>query len=315
MKSTVVSAHNPMTGPRHLGHYVSTMIDWPRLQKDHELFIVIDDLIAAVLYPRGRKEIQKRAFFVAREFVATGVDLEKNHLILTSMIPEVHELALFTALAIDHQWCNKLYGESFAGLLDSYQRRELGLPRHPSVTETLYPQIHLATLTLGLRADLFQGGEEMRGYLGVMEAMVEHLRNDNFPLRAPGLLTTKCTYLVGTDGRHMATENAVYLSETVKELAEAVSRVKSLEVFHQWYSAFNRADLTSQVGQDGPTTNEETRKMTQFLTNEFAKFRDFKVENKDVARILEKSADVCRRRIRETLVSIKRHFGIPGFVE
>src|SRR5258708_4686090 len=143
MKSIVVSAHNPMTGPRHLGHYVSTMIDWPRLQRDHELFVVIDDLIAAILYPNIRNQLEAQSLQIAKEFLATGVDFSRNHLVLTSMVPEVHELALFTSMVIDQEWCYKLYKESFGGLLTAYQRRELGLPRLPSVTEVVYPQIHL----------------------------------------------------------------------------------------------------------------------------------------------------------------------------
>lgn len=312
MRSIVVSAHNPMTGPRHLGHYASTMIDWLNLQREHELFIVIDDLIAAILYPRARKEIQNRTFQVAKEFIATGIDLDENHIVLTSMLPEVHELTLFTSMVFDHSWCSKLYQESFAGLLDSYQRRELRLSRHPSVAEIVYPQIHLASLTLGLRTDFFQGGEEMRGYFSPMEMIVEQYSKKAL-LKVPSFLTTKCTFFTGTDGKHMATENAIYVSESEEEILKNLSRVKSTDIFGRWCSALNQEELTARIYSE--KLENGTRLMAEFLSQELAKFRNCTISNQEVATVLEKSSLVARERIRKVLINIKGEFGIPGFIK
>lgn len=317
MRSVVVSAHNPMTGPRHLGHYASTMIDWLSLQREHELFIVIDDLIASILYPRARKEIQNRTFQVAKEFIATGIDLDENHIVLTSMLPEVHELVLFTSMAFDHSWCCKLHQESFAGLLDSYQRRELRLPRHPSVAEIVYPQLHLASLTLGLRTDFFQGGEEMRGYFSPMEVIVEQYGGKGL-LKVPSLLTTKCTFFLGTDGKHMGSENAIYLSESEEEIAKYLSGVPSTDIFGRWCLALNQEELAARIYNEAKTDEaleSGARLMTKFLSQELAKFRESKTSNQEIAAILEKSSIVARERIRETLIEIKGDFGIPGFLK
>ncbi len=62
----LISAHNPMTGPRHLGHHVSTMREWPALQRKYECFFVIDDLIATFMYPHDKNEIFERSLFVAK---------------------------------------------------------------------------------------------------------------------------------------------------------------------------------------------------------------------------------------------------------
>ena len=314
MKSVMVSAHNPMTGSRHLGHYVSTMIEWTRIQSEFELFIVIDDLIATILYPKIRKEIQKRSFQVAKEFIATGIDVKNNAIVLTSMIPEVHELGFFTSSVLDYDWCKSLYQESFAGLLNSYQRRELSLRRQVSITEITYPQTHLATLTLGLHANSFQGGEEMRGYLGIMEAITEQLGKTS--LRVPSLHATKCTFLVGTDGKHMGMENAVYLSSAEKEIAKDLSKVKSIDILLQWASALDQGKLLSQIQKTkgGERLNESINLMVQFLSEELSKFRESKIDNQEIAGILEKSALTARERIKETLIEVKAIFGIPGFV-
>lgn len=315
MKKILVCGHNPMTGPRHLGHYLSTMRDWTHLEKDYEVFIIIDDLIASILYPKGISTVQEKTFQVAKEFIATGIDKNRTHIILTSMIPEVHELALWTSLTIDQDWCMKLYKESFAGLLSSYQRSELQLPRDPTVTEVIYPQIHLATLTLGLRAARFQGGEEMRGYMEIMKVMANGLQSGG-EIQAPELLLDeKNSFILGIDGLHMASENAIYISSSEQELGDDISKA-SKDVLIEWLNAFSTGNSTSIApsGYDTNTPREELTKMlTQSLSNEFRKFREDNIPNSEIVAILEHSAIVAREQVKKTLTLVKSHSQVPGF--
>ena len=87
MPRRTLSAHNPMTGPRHLGHYASTMVAWPRHAAEGELNVVVDDVISALLYPKGRDEVESRTLAVVRECLALDVDFSKHHLSATSTIP------------------------------------------------------------------------------------------------------------------------------------------------------------------------------------------------------------------------------------
>ena len=310
MNSILVSAHNPMTGPRHLGHLVSTMVDWRNLEQEYTLYLIVDDLIASILYPSGRKHIQSRTFNVVREFFATGIDQRKSHVVLTSMVPEVHELAFFTGALLDFQWLQQLYGESFCGLLGSFQRHELDLPRLASVTEATYPQIALATMTLGLGATAFQGGEEMRGYLHIMDAIRERAgRSAGFC--KPKFVTAKSTFLLGTDGLHMASENAVYLSSSKSELQSAVASVKSADVFTTWYRALGRNDLAKRVKD--PLDSRAYDIMVDHLIETLAPFRDFKMANVDIADTLEQSAISARELVCDSLTRLKKLFRIPGF--
>lgn len=313
MKSLILSAHNPMTGPRHLGHYLSTMIDWPRLQRDHELFIVVDDLISTILYPRARKLISERSFMTIKEFLSTGINLDETNIVLTSMLPEAHELSFYASLALDNVWCERLYNESFAGQLSSYQRRELSLPHLPSVGETIYPQIHLATLTLGLGADYFQGGEEMRGYLGIMDEISSNLEGIS---RAPALMEGRCTFVVGIDGHHMGSENAIYLSSSEKELERCLADTNSSNIFKQWSKDFRDEKLLSGLCKDeGDEAHLEKNRqvMFKFLAEELVKFRESSITNQEIVNVLEKSSIIARERLKETLIKVKEKFGIPGY--
>lgn len=312
MSPVVVSAHNPMTGPRHLGHYVSTMIDWPKLQHDHEIFIVIDDLIAAILYPASTNEIQDRTFHVAKEFISTGINIGNNHIVLTSMVPEAFELDLYSSILLPHSWCTKLYEESFAGILNSGQRRDLQLPRLASVAEVTYPQIHLASFTLGLRAEFFQGGEEMRGYLGIMEMIAEEL-GKRVPISVPRLMTAKSTFLIGYDGQHMSGENAIYLSASEVELQRDVSKVQHPAVLREWVLALDRTQLLPQIEASQTVSAGAIRSVSQLLIGEFSKFRESRTTNREIAEILETSSLVARERIKDTLSEVKAAYGVPGF--
>ena len=310
MKPILISAHNPMSGPRHMGHLVSTMADWPTIQDKYELYLVIDDLIASLLYPRGRDQIASKTFSVAREFFATGIKPGKSHVVLTSMLPEVHELALFTGSMLDLAWLNKLYAESFGGLLGSFQRYELGLPRLCSVTEAVYPQMALATMTVGLGAAAFQGGEEMRGYVHIIEALCDK-GGRGLGFQKPQFLTSRSTFLLGTDGRHMASENAIYLSSSESELQRDIKQVKSSEVFRNWYGALGQGDLAKKV--EDPLSSSSFRTMHELLVETFRPFRECQMSNTDIAAVLEESALAARERLCSTLAKIKKAFGIPGY--
>ena len=310
MKPLLVSAHNPMTGPRHLGHYASTMIDWPEQQKNHQIVIVIDDLISTLLYPQSRKEITNRSFQVASEFIATGIDLEQNSIVLTSMLPEALEFAFFAGQALDQSWCYQLYEESFAGILSSYQRRELGLPNRPSVSEVTYPQLHLASLTLGMGADYFQGGEEMRGYLGIMETIVHGLGQ---LVKMPNFLAGRTTFLIGTDERHMASENAIYLSESAENIAQGLSKIRSIETLHHLAESIGGREFTKNLPREKDSLDECCKSVNSLLVKDLAKFRDRKISNEQIAEVLDASAIRVREQILKNLVKVKAHYGIPGF--
>lgn len=68
LKEILISAHNPVTGPRHLGHYVSSIKELKHLQDKYECFILFDDLLAYFMYPNDRVNIMNRSFTVSKIF-------------------------------------------------------------------------------------------------------------------------------------------------------------------------------------------------------------------------------------------------------
>lgn len=313
MSDVVISAHNPMTGPRHLGHYASTMAHWPKIAERGDLIVVIDDLIATLLYPGGRQHVEARTLAVVRECLATGIDFGRNYIVLTSMVPEAHEVALFAGMVLEHAWFEDLYRESFAGILSSYQRDELGLPRLASMAEVFYPQCHLAALTLGLRAAQFQGGEEMRGYMHIMKAIAAEFE----VLTAPDFMGG-APFVLGTDGEHMGTENAIFVSAPSDEIAAQAASVSDAAVFLNWAEALANSEVASLAAQgivsgEGVNFDGLKAKATQMVVEALQPFRETRLADADLVSVLERSSRIARERVAATAAALKSELRITGF--
>jgi len=315
MKDILVSAHNPMTGARHLGHFVSTIKEWRHLQDEHECFIVVDDLIAHFIYPSEKEKIQNRAFYTIRDFLAGGLDSKKTHVILTSMVPESLELMVLLSHYVDLSYCKKLYEESFCGMLQMYHRSQLGLRIHPSVAEFLYPQLALPALTLGLGARSFQGGEEISGYVYIMDEITRQLgASKGAKLNAPRLLSPKCSYCVGHDGNHMVTGNEITLAAEPKAVHEVVNRAVSPSVLAHWAGALDNESLASSCHQSATASDDVKKQVAEYMANYLKPFREFQISNKDILEILKDGAAVASSLVRRTIDQVKESMSIPVYI-
>ena len=300
----LVSAHNPMTGPRHLGHYVSTMLEWPSLQKEHECFFVIDDLIANLMYPSDREAVLNRSLFVAREFLASGISRERGHIVLTSSLTELSEALALTMNFVDTSYLKGLYQHSFLGMLAPHQRSQLGLKVTPRLSEVVYPQLGMPTLALFLRADHFQGGLEISGYVYIMQELAGRIAEDYGDIvRPPDWMQPKTPYLRGTDGNHMITDNAWLLSLPAdKQDALRDSRSVPYDVVVEWAEALQIAERKQED-------------MLRGIEQHCEKFRDFRISNEELLDLLADGAARAKFQLRETLERLKSSMHIPQILE
>ena len=157
IKPTQISVHNPVFGPRNLGHYFGSMKDLVETQSQYRSIVVIDDVMAGFMSPRDRKAIPNRSYFVVQDFLNAGFDAEHNQIVLTSQVlPEIMDLIMFYSAGLEQDYLMHLYENSFMGGLKSYQRRGVDLGLRPSVFEVLYPALGMPAISLGLDVDFFQ---------------------------------------------------------------------------------------------------------------------------------------------------------------
>lgn len=310
----LVSAHNPMTGPRHLGHYVSTMMEWPNLQKKHECFFVIDDLIASFMYPKARSQIFNRALFTARDFLASGIDTENGHIVFTSSLWENSELLLLLSNYIDMALCERLFDRSFLGMLSPQQRSQMKLSPSASAAEYLYPALGMPALTLGLQAKAFQGGEEISGYVYIMEQIAKQFSAEHGEaLSAPAWLKPATPYLSGTDGTHMTTHNAIILSNSDAAFkGHSGSASIPDTVLSEWASALGESALSTRLSKD-PSAGRGA--ILEAVERHCAPYRKFDITNDAILNHAAKGAARAKYLLRDTLSRLKRAMQIPEILE
>lgn len=313
-KQIMISAHNPVTGPRHLGHYFGAMKSLIECQYDYDTVVVLDDLLAYFMYPKEREFIQNRTFYVVQDFINSGFDTAKNTIVLTSqMHTHFLEHLLYYGSVMDTAYCNHLYENSFLGSLKSYQRKELGLSNYPSVTEWLYPQIGISAMTLGLDARYFQGGEEIIGYIYIMEEIVEKLnRKTGLNISVPEYLSSKVGYINGVDGKYMIQKNCLFLSDDEKTVYDKVHKIQDKHVFIEWYNSMHMEDKGIALAGKSLDVDDKID-MAETLLDELKPFRENKLTNRDIIEVLKKGNLKAIELFSKTIQPLRESFWINKF--
>ncbi|CAA7194797.1 hypothetical protein [Chryseobacterium potabilaquae] len=310
-RKNLISAHNPVTGPRHLGHYFGAMKSLVECQHEYNTIVVLDDLLAYFMYPKEREYIQNRTLYVVQDFINSGFDIENNNIVLTSDIAHLFlEHMLYYSTVIDTEYCNHLYENSFLGSLKSYQRKELGLSNYPSVTEWLYPQLGIASMALSLNADYFQGGEEIIGYIYIMQEIAENLKRRNgISINIPEYVPSKIGYINGVDGKYMIQKNCVFLSEKLEDLESKIMSINDKRVFQEWYNSLHREDLSKELELSNLTTDAKMN-FFHILAEELRPFRENQLTNEFLLDVLDKGKNSVEHLLKESLFPLKDSLNI-----
>lgn len=314
LKPTQISVHNPLFGPRNLGHYLGSMKDLIANQHNYRSIVVIDDIAATFINPRDFKSVQNRSFFIVQDFINAGFDYTHNSIILTSQVlQELTQLIIYFSSVTDLKYCNYLYDNSFLGGLKAHQRKDMGLNQYPSVFEQLYPQLGMPSISLGLDVELFQGGEEIMGYTYIMKEIVTGVNNMmGLYMHCPIYEPSRNRTVLGLDGRYMFQHNSIFLAENEQSIREKIERIKKKEVLIDWYTSFGYTDVASGLHYKDDFMFEREH-MSEMLIAEFKPFRDNKLTNRQIMDVLSVSASSVKQQLYIKIRDIKNAFNIPLF--
>jgi tryptophanyl-tRNA synthetase len=95
----LVSGIRP-SGALHLGQYVGVLRQWLRYQDDHECFFIIADVQALTTHREQPQVIFDSVREVALDWLAAGIDPERNSFVVQSQIPELMELTVYLQLLV-----------------------------------------------------------------------------------------------------------------------------------------------------------------------------------------------------------------------
>lgn len=91
MKKTILSA-SVATGNLTLGNYIGAITNWHKLQKDYNCFYMVADL-HSITVPQDPKALRTRRMSFLAQYLACGLDPEKNTIFMQSHISAHAELS------------------------------------------------------------------------------------------------------------------------------------------------------------------------------------------------------------------------------
>ena len=97
MKKIILTGDR-QTGKLHIGHYVGSLRERVKLQNSgeyDEIYIMIADAQALTDNAENPEKVRSNIIEVALDYLACGVDPEKAHIFIQSMVPELTELSFY----------------------------------------------------------------------------------------------------------------------------------------------------------------------------------------------------------------------------
>jgi tryptophanyl-tRNA synthetase len=237
-KQRILTGDRP-TGKLHLGHYVGSLQNRVKLQKDYETFIMVADVQALTDNYNNPQKVQDNVLEVVMDNLAVGLDPTSSTIFIQSMIPEIAELTVFFMNLVKHAEVlrnptvkTEIAQKDFNG----------GVP----FGFVAYPISQCADIHF-LRANVVPAGADQAPMIE-LASVVANRFNDIY--KAKVFNEIKGIYsdtprLVGTDGNAKMSKslgNTIYLADDTKAVIEKVKRM---------YTDPNRIHLTDPGKVEG----------------------------------------------------------------
>ncbi len=220
------------TGRLHLGHYVGTLMNRVKLQKEFETFILIADIQALSTHWEHPEAMPETIRQVTLDYLAVGIDPEICNICVQSRIPQIAELTsiygLFTRMnKLRHNPTLKTEAKAYG-----YMKGDDLIAGFDKLTYGFfgYPISQAADITF-LRADLVPVGEDQVPHIELCRDIVGRFNQlygkgkKIIPL--PKALVGDIPRLRGLDGQSKMGKslgNAVFLSDDDKAIEKAVMK-------------------------------------------------------------------------------------------
>ena len=219
MRKRILTGDRP-TGKLHLGHYMGSLLNRVKLQKEGmECFFIIADY--QVLTDRlDTKDIEQSIFELLLDYLSVGIDPRESVIFIQSRVPEIAELFVYLSMLVTVS-----RAERNPTVKEEVKSANLG--KQMSVGMLSYPISQAADILL-FRPDLVPVGEDQLPHL---EQTREIARTFNrvfgkvFPI--PEAILSKTPRLLGLDGRQKMSKsrgNAIYLSDPTEVVTHKIKK-------------------------------------------------------------------------------------------
>lgn len=215
-KKRILTGDRP-TSCLHIGHYAGSLENRVKLQDEYEQFVIIADIQAMTTHYEQPEILKKYVNELCIDYLSVGIDPEKSHILIQSMVPQIAELTVIYSMFVSvnslrHNPTIKTEASQYG--YDEMNYGFLG-----------YPVSQAADITF-CNADLVPVGEDQLPVVEVTRKIVRRF-NDLYGagLTVPDTLLGKCPRLSGTDGNSKmskSTGNAIFLSDDSETVLQKV---------------------------------------------------------------------------------------------
>ncbi len=313
------------TGPLHLGHYVGSLENRVRLQKEYETYILIADVQALTDNFEHPEKVSENVLEVALDYLSVGIDPDVATIAVQSMIPEIAEL---TILYLNLVTLGRLQQNPTV----KAELQEKGFGASPPVGFLAYPISQAADIT-AFQASVVPVGEEQ---LPMLEQTRDIVRKFNGlygdVLILPKELLSEFRRLPGTDGKKKMSKsvgNTINLSDDEETVRKKVmqmytdpTRIHPNDPGHvlgnpvfTYLDAFgkdkNKIEEFKQQYTEGKVGDVAVKNyLTEVLNQFLAPIRErravFAKNPKKIVKILQKGTERARTVASKTLTDVKR---------
>ena len=223
MKQIILTGDRP-TGRLHVGHYVGSLKERVRLQnsgKFDEIYIMIADAQALTDNADNPEKVRQNILQVALDYLACGLDPNKVHIFIQSMVPQLTELSFYYMNLVT---VSRLQRNPTVKAEIQQKNFETSIP----VGFFTYPISQAADIT-AFRATTVPAGEDQMPMLEQCREIV-HKFNAVYgeTLTEPEILLPSnhaCLRLPGIDGKAKMSKslgNCIYLSDEPEDIKKKI---------------------------------------------------------------------------------------------
>jgi tryptophanyl-tRNA synthetase len=207
------------TGPLHLGHYAGALENWVRLQQEYDCYFLIADYQVSD-YADNVHLVREAVWEVALDWLAVGLDPEKSHFVVESLVPEHAELTVWLSWYLPMGMLQR--NPTLKSEMDEFGKKSV------PVAFFTYPVMQVSNILLP-RAHLVPVGEDQSPHVEMTREVARifnRLYGDVFP--EPQTLVGRVPRLVGIDGQAKMSKslgNTIDLRDPEKVVTEKVMRM------------------------------------------------------------------------------------------
>lgn len=219
MRKRLLTGDRP-TGKLHLGHYVGSLANRVRLQREYQCFFVIADYHALTTHIEKTSELEHNVREVLLDYLGVGIDPEASTIFLQSAVREIAELHLIFSMLVAVPRLQQV--PTLKETMRSLQIKQ------PSLGLLAYPVLQAADI-LSVRAEIVPVGRDQESHVELTREIAHRFNSLYRPIfPEPEALIGDVPTLVGTDGRAKMSKslnNAIFLSDDPETVRARVMRM------------------------------------------------------------------------------------------